>query len=169
MIYFVLLRPVSRELNLLATFLRIIAIALEAVITLNLVNALFPLGTPASLKAFSPEQLHALVGLALKSHSYGFGLALLFFGACFLVHGQLIFRSGFLPRAIGIMIQIGGACYLTNSFALLLAPAFQNQIFPLILLPSFVGELSLSLWLLVKGVNVEQWRHANADARSLRP
>ena len=67
------------------------------------------------------------------------------------------------------MIQIGGACYLTNSFALLLAPAFQNQIFPLILLPSFVGELSLSLWLLVKGVNVEQWRHANADARSLRP
>lgn len=54
-------------------------------------------------------------------------------------------------------MQIAGLCYLTNSFALLLAPDFANRIFPAILLPAFIGELSLCLWLLVKGVDVPKW------------
>jgi hypothetical protein len=101
MIYFVLLRPVNEQLNLLATFLRLVAITIEAVAALNLVAALFPLGTAESLKAFTPEQLYALTRLAIVSHSHGYGLALLFFGFCFLFHGYLIFRSGFLPKARG--------------------------------------------------------------------
>jgi hypothetical protein len=157
-IYFVLLNPVSRELNLLATFLRVVGIAIEAVVTLNLIAALLPVGNATSLKAFTPGQLYALVSLALKSHSYGYGLALFFFGACFLFHGYLIFRSGFLPRVLGILIQIAGVCYLTNTFALFLAPSFADRIFPAILLPAFVGELSLCLWLLVKGVDVQRWK-----------
>jgi hypothetical protein len=158
MIYFVLLRPVNEQLNLLATFLRLVAITIEAVAALNLVAALFPLGTAESLKAFTPEQLYALTRLAIVSHSHGYGLALLFFGFCFLFHGYLIFRSGFLPKALGVLIQVAGLCYMTNSFALFLAPAFANRIFPAILLPSFVGELSVCLWLLVKGVNVDKWK-----------
>jgi Domain of unknown function (DUF4386) len=158
MIYFVLLNPVSRELNLLATFLRMVGIAIEGVATLNLVAALFPLGNAAYLKAFNSEQLYALMSLAIKSHGHGYGLALLFFGSCFLIHGHLIFRSGFLPKVLGILIQLAGLCYVTNSFALFLAPAFENRIFPVILLPAFIGEMSLCLWLLVKGVNVERWK-----------
>jgi hypothetical protein len=167
MIYFVLLRPVSRELNLLATFLRLVAIAVQAIAVLNLASALFPLGNAAYLKAFTPEQLHALASLAIRSHGYGFGLALLLFGSCFLVHGYLIFRSGFLPKTLGILIQVAGLSYLTNSFALFLAPAFAARIFPAILVPAFVGEASLCLWLLVKGVDVEKWKQASArSARS---
>jgi hypothetical protein len=157
MIYYVLLRPVSRELNLLATFLRLIGIAVEAVATLNLVAALFPLGNAPYLKAFSPEQLYAMASLAIKSHGHGYSLALLFFGACFLFHGYLIFSSGFLPKVLGILIQIAGLCYLTNSFAVFLTPTLANRLFPAILLPAFIGELSLCLWLLVKGVNVQKW------------
>jgi hypothetical protein len=157
MIYFVLLKPVSREINLLATFFRLIGIAVEAVTTLNLVAVLFPLGNSPSLKAFSPEQRYALATLALKSHSHGYSLALLFFGTCFLFHGYLIFSSGFLPKALGVLIQIAGLCYLTNSFALFLTPDLANRIFPAILLPAFVGEVSLCFWLLVKGVNVQRW------------
>ena len=164
MIYFVLLRPVSRELNLLATFLRLIAIAVQAVAMLNLVLALFPLGDAAYLKAFTPEQLDALARLAIRAQGHGYALALLFFGCCFLAHGRLIFRSGFLPKVLGILIQIAGVCYLTNSLALFLAPAFADRIFPGILVPCFVAELSLCIWLLVKGVDVEKWREANAQA-----
>lgn len=163
MIYFFLLRPVSKELNLLATFLRLVAIAVQAVAVLNLVAALFPLGNAAYLKAFTPEQLYALARLAIRSHGYGYGLALLFFGCCFLVHGRLIFRSGFLPKVLGILIQVAGVCYLSNSFALFLAPTFADRIFPAILVPAFVGEASLCLWLLVKGVNVPKWK-AKANA-----
>ncbi len=54
-------------------------------------------------------------------------------------------------------MQITGVCYLTNSFALVLAPAVANRLFPAILVPAFIGEVSLCLWLLVKGVNVEKW------------
>jgi Domain of unknown function (DUF4386) len=159
-IYFVLLRPVSRELNLLATFLRMASLTIQAVATLNLAAALFPLGTAASLKAFSPEQLDTLASLAIRLHGYGYALALLVLGFCFLAHGYLILRSHFLPGLLGILIQIAGVCYLTNSFALFLAPAFASRIFPAILLPAFVGEASLCLWLLVKGVNVQKWREA---------
>jgi hypothetical protein len=162
MIYFVLLKPVSRELNLLATFLRLVAIAIQLAATLALLAALFPLGSAAALKAFTPQQLYAFAGLALTVHSHGFGLALLLFGACFLFHGYLIFHSGFLPKVIGILIQIAGLCYMTNSFALFLAPKLESVIFPVILLPAFIGEASLCLWLLVKGVDAEKWRQSNA-------
>jgi hypothetical protein len=157
MIYFVLLRPVSKELNLLATFFRLVSIVVQAVAVMNLVTALFPLVNAASLKAFTPEQLYALASLATKSHSYGFSVSLLFLGCTFLIHGYLIFKSGYLPRVLGILIQIAGLCYLTNSFALILYPAIASQVFLAILIPVFVAELSLCLWLLVKGVNIQKW------------
>lgn len=158
MIYFVLLRPVSKELNLLATFFRLVSIVIEAVAALGLVAALFPLVNAASLKAFTPEQLSALASLATKLHSYGFSVSLLFLGCTFLIHGYLIFKSGYLPRVLGILIEVAGVGYLTNSFALILYPAVANQVFLAIIVPVFVAELSLSLWLLVKGVNVQKWR-----------
>jgi hypothetical protein len=157
-IYFFLLKPVSKELNLLATFFRLVSIVVQAVAILNLVTALFPLVNAASLKAFTPEQLYALASLATKSHSYGFSVSLLFLGCTFLIHGYLIFRSGYLPKVLGVLIQVAGLCYLTNSFALLLYPAVANQVFLAILVPVFVAELSLCLWLLVKGVNALKWR-----------
>ena len=157
LIFFILLRPVSRDLAYLAVFFNLVSIAVEAVAAMNLVTALFPLGNAGYLKAFAPEQLYAMASLSVKAHSYGFGVALIFFGFVCLIVGYLIFKSGYLPKTIGVLMQIAGWCYLIDSFALLLAPAFANRIFPAILLPSFVGEASLCLWLLVKGVNLEKW------------
>jgi hypothetical protein len=163
LILFVLLRPVSRELALLAAFFNLVAIGIEAATTLYLLEALFPLGNAGHLKAFAPEQLYSMASLSLKSHGYGFGVSLIFFGCFCLVIGCLIFRSGYLPKALGVLMQIAGLSYLTNSFALVLAPSFANRLFPGILLPAFVGEASLCLWLLVKGVNVPKWKEkANA-------
>jgi Domain of unknown function (DUF4386) len=158
LIFFVLLRPVSRDLALLAAFFNLVSIALEAANELRLLEALFPLGNAEYLRAFEPEQLHALASLSLKSHGYGFGASLIFFGCVCLVLGYLIFRSGYLPKALGVLMQIAGLSYLTNSFALLLVPNFADRIFPAILVPAFIGEASLCLWLIVKGVNVEKWK-----------
>ena len=161
LILFALLRPVHRDLALLTVFFNLVTIAVEAVAAMNLVAALFPLGNAGYLRAFEPEQLHAMASLAVKSHSYGFGVALIFFGCECLVLGYLIFRSGYLPKFLGVLMQIAGLCYLTNSFALILSPSLADWLFPAILLPAFVGEASLCLWLLVKGVNVsKQGRHA---------
>jgi hypothetical protein len=165
MIFFVLLKPVSRELALLAAFFNLVAIAVEAATTMYLIQALFPLGNAGYLKAFAPEQLYAMASLTLKSHGYGFGVSLIFFGYFCVVIGYLIFKSGYLPRAIGVLMQIAGLCYLTNSFALILAPAFADRLFPVILLPAFVGEASLCLWLLVKGVDVAKWEEKAGTGR----
>ena len=156
-ILFVLLRPVSRELTLLALFFNLVSIGLEAATAMYLVVALFPLGNAAYLKAFSPEQLYAMATLSLKSHGYGFGVSLLFFGCFCLVIGRVIYKSGFLPKALGALMQIAGLCYLTDSFSLILSPPVANRLFPAVLIPAFVGEMSLCLWLLLRGVDVHRW------------
>ena len=169
LIFFVLLRPVNRDLALLAVFFNLVSLAVEAAVQLYLLGALFPLGKAEYLRAFEPEQLYALASLSVKSHGYGFGVALIFFGCVCLIDGYLIFRSGYFPKTIGVLMAIAGLSYLTNSFALILAPTFANRIFPAILVPAFVGEASLCLWLLVKGVNVPKWKEqASATGASIR-
>lgn len=158
MIFFVLLRPVSRDLALLTVFFNLVTVSVEAVAALNLIAALFPLGSAGYLAAFRPEQLYAMASMSVRSHGHGFGVALIFFGCECLILGYLIFRSGYLPKTVGVLMQVAGACYLVNSFALLLAPGIAGRLFPVILIPAFVGEASLCLWLLVRGVNAEKWR-----------
>ncbi len=152
---------------MLAAFFNLVSIALEAGSKLHLLAALFPLGKADCLKAFEPEQLHALAYLSIKSHEYGFGVSLIFFGFFCLVLGYLVFRSGFLPKVLGVLMQIAGVSYLTNCFALILAPTFADRIFPAALVPAFTGEASLCLWLIAKGVNVAKWR-LQASAKPVR-
>ncbi len=95
--------------------------------------------------------------MSVRAHGNGFSVALLFFAFVCVVLGILIFKSGFLPRALGVLMMIAGACYATQSFALILMPALADRLFPAILIPSFIGELSLCLWMLIKGVNEERW------------
>jgi hypothetical protein len=115
------------------------------------------LGDPNYRQAFDPNQLNALSYLPLKLHDYGFGVGLIFFGFECLIIGYLIFKSGYLPKTIGVMMQIAGLCYLTNSFALLLAPTFASTLFPAIIVPALIAEASFCLWLIVMGVDVQKW------------
>jgi Domain of unknown function (DUF4386) len=157
LLLFVLLRPVSRDLALLATFFGLTAIAVEASFALRLVEALFPVSDATYLAAFSAEQLQAVAQLLMRSHGNGFGIALLIFVPAFLLRGYLVYRSGYFPRAIGVLYQIAGLAYLTNSLVLILAPQFAGRVFMIVAAPGFIGEASFCLWLLVKGLNVTKW------------
>jgi hypothetical protein len=162
---YILLRPVSRNLALLVLLLNLIQTAVLVANKLILLVPLFLLTEPLYAKAFDPAQLQAWSHLAIDLHGYGFGVGLIFFGFVLLFEGYLVRKSGFLPRTIGVLLQLAGACYLINSVALLLAPDLASQLFPAILLPCFVAELSFALWLLVKGVNVPVWmRRASGEA-----
>jgi hypothetical protein len=156
-ILYLLLRPVSNSLSLFAAFLNLVSIGVEAVASVGLFAGLFPLGSASYLKAFEPNQLQALAYLSLKSYDYSFATSLVFFGCSLFVYGYLIFRSGYFPKTIGVLLIVASLSYLINSFSLYLAPTFANAIFPILVL-AFIGELSLCLWLIVKGVNLEQWQ-----------
>jgi hypothetical protein len=163
-VLYLLLKPVSKSLALLATLINLVQTAVLAANKLNLLVPLFLLENSGYLKEFSSAQLDALSYLAIKAHGFGFGIGLIFFGVACLVRGYLIFRSGYLPKALGVLTLLAGLSYLTNSFALLLAPSFAASIFPAILMPAFIGELALCLWLIVKGVNLERWKQAHASS-----
>lgn len=157
LVFYVLLRPVNKNLALLVVLFNLIQTAVMVAYKLNVVQTLFLLGTADYLKAFTPQQLHALAYISIRSDGYGFGIGLIFFGFECLVLGYLIFTSGYLPKIIGVLMQIAGLCYLINSMALLLAPPFADMISPAILLPCLIGELTLCLWLIVKGVDITKW------------
>jgi hypothetical protein len=154
---YVLLRPVSKTLALLATFLNLIQTAVLVANKLNLLAPILLVGDASGPGAFSPEQLHALSYLAIQAHGYGFGFGLIFFGFACLFRGYLVFKSGYFPKVLGLLLALAGLSYLVNSFALLLAPSLASALFPAILLPAFIGELAFALWLTFKGVNVERW------------
>jgi hypothetical protein len=157
LILYTLLRRVSRDLALAAVLFNLVSIAIEGVAAVSLAATLFPLANAPYLSAFAPEQMNAMAMLSVRSHTVGFGIALIFFGVECVILGYLIYRSGYMPRSIGVLMAIAGICYVINSFALLLSPPLANRLFPAILIPSLIAELSLALWLLMKGVNAEKW------------
>ncbi|OWP62639.1 hypothetical protein CDA63_13450 [Hymenobacter amundsenii] len=169
-IEYLLLRPVSKSLAVLAVLLNTVSLAVEAMSKVFLLLVMPTLENAEYGQALGFQGQAVLADLALKSHSVSFNIALIFFGATCLVNGYLIFRSGFLPRLLGILLQVAGGCYLVGCFAALFAPALANHLLPGILLPCLIGESALCLWLLVKGVNSTQWQavlYRNQQARSL--
>lgn len=157
-VLYVLTRPVHKELALTALLFNVIAIAVESAYVMQLVEALFPLGSNAYLAAFTPGQLHAMTALAMKAHVFGFGIALLLFGPFFFITGYLIFTSGYIPKPIGVLYQLAGLGYMFNGFALVLAPQFAGRAFMIMAVPVFLGEMSFAMWLLLKGVGIDRWR-----------
>jgi hypothetical protein len=160
---YLLLKPVNKNLALMAVLFNLIQTAVLVVNKLNLLLPLFLLGNAEYLKTLEPQQLQALAYLPLRLHDYGFGIGLLFFACVCLVQGYLIFKSGFLPKLIGVLMSFAGLSYLTNSTTLLLAPAYAETVVAVLAL-ALLGELSLSLWLIVKGVNVEQWKKRTLES-----
>jgi Domain of unknown function (DUF4386) len=160
-VLYVLLRPVNGTLALVALLFNVMDTSIESLnATLCNFGALFFSNGGGALNAFTQQQLAALAALALRLHEYGFGAGLLFFGFVLILNGYLIARSTYFPRWLGILAAIGGACYVLNSYSLFISPKLEDAIFPFILLPSLVAELSISLWLIFKGVNAERWSAA---------
>jgi hypothetical protein len=157
LILYVLTKPVNKNLALLALFFNMLATATGAAYSLQLIQALFPLGDTAYLNAFTQDQLCALTSIYVRSQSLGFGITLFLFAPFFFVTGYLIFKSGYLPKFLGLLYIIPGLSYSISSLLLILVPAFGAKYYFIIAGPALIGELSLSLWLLIRGVNLEKW------------
>ena len=162
LIFYALLRPVRQDLALLAAFFGLISTALFAVAELFYFAGPVILEGAHSLKGFSPDQRDGLVMLSLKLYGYGGGIFMVFYGLACLLRGYLIFRSGFLPRVLGVLLALAGLGFVTRNFLLVLAPAYASDFF---LLPMFLAGLALAGWLLVKGVDVATWEAKAAASK----
>lgn len=161
LIFYALLKPVSKELSLLAAFFGLMATALFAFAELfYLAPVSFMRVGP--LNAFSTDQINALVWLSLRFYQFAGMVFTAYYGIGWIVRGYLMFRSGYLPKLLGVLMGIGGAGFVARNFLLVLAPAYAS---PLLLMLLFPGGLLLMAWLLAKGVDMPQW-NARVNAQT---
>lgn len=166
--WYLLLRPVHGRIALLAAMFGVVSLAVESLCALYLHAALSALTSAVYFPAAALAQLQLQAYLNIVAHANAFGVALVFFGVQCMLVGYLIRRAAYLPSALGVGMQIVGACYVFNSFARILDPALAAALFPWILLPCLVGEGALCLWLLVKGIDHARWPHAAGASRLAR-
>lgn len=154
---YVLFRAVSRPLSLAAALARFAQAVLQAVNLFTAVPALLLLGGVGYMTVFEPDQLNALVLLFLDANAFVIIIWGVLFGFHLLLLGYLVYRSHFMPSILGILLIIGGIGYLAQSYGHLLVPQYDELLSTVVIVLSIPGELAFTVWLLWKGVNVEQW------------
>ena len=148
-IFYVLLRPVQKNVALLAAFFGLLSTATFATCELFYVAPLRILGGSDFLKTFSPDQLNTLALLSLKIFGYGGMVFTAFYGVAWMIRGYLMFRSGYLPKFLGVLMGLGGLGFFVRNFLLVLAPDHAPGVLLFLMAP---GGLVLTVWLLVMGV-----------------
>ena len=152
---YVLLKSVNRELALLFLLLNLAGVAVYSINLLNQFAALLLLSGADYLKVFQADQLQASAMFFLYLYKNGYWIAQIFFGAWLFPLGYLVFKSGFLPRILGIVIMIHCVGWLMTFMQFLLFPGLGIIIYltyPL----GFISEFGLTLWLLIMGAKEQK-------------
>jgi len=152
LILYKLLKPVNKNHALLMVILLLVGAPIAMLNELNRFAALLLSSGADYLTAFTADQLPAQVMLFLDLHEYGVFIATIFWGLWLFPFGYLVFKSGYIPRIFGVLLIIAGLGYLIDFVAFFLFPNFPP-------IGQFMtwAEVFWPFWLLIKGVNVEQW------------
>ncbi|SHJ34769.1 protein of unknown function [Hymenobacter daecheongensis DSM 21074] len=149
---YILLKPVSKSLAQLTAGFRLVYTVLALVALNNMVTALRLFTTPEYTTLFSPAQVQALAMVylrAFKNHWY-FDLSL--FGIHLVLAGYMVFKSGYIPRLLGVALVVTGLGYLLTSLRPYVAPDLNVDFAAF----TFYGELLFMGWLLIRGGRIPQ-------------
>lgn len=163
-ISFILFRRVNAVVAGIAMGCGLVGTAIEG---LAMLHAYVPLQVAVeggALDALGADKLQALAYLSLQLQNMGLLISFAFYGLDEMLAGFVIFRSGFLPRVLGILLGLAGLSYFTDGFTSFLAPSLNQRLMPYLLFPCLPGEGLYALWLAIRGVNVAKWR-ALADEK----
>ena len=162
-LFYDLLKPVSRTVARVSLFLNISGIVIKTMSRLFYIVPILILSDSAYMSVFTTEQSQAMALLSLRINSEGPVIGLVFFGFAGLLEAYLILRSTFLPQFLGVVGIIANA-----GWVLFLYPPLAYRLFPFIAGVGLLGGLLQIFWLLAFGVNEERWREqAEASARSI--
>jgi hypothetical protein len=154
------LRPAHKTMPLLMVVFFLVSVPITMLNEVNHVAPLLLLNNADYLTVFTADQLQALVPLFLDLHEYGVNIASIFWGLWLFPMGYAVFKSGYLPKILGILLMIGCVGYLADFVLFTLFPTVNLTVAQF----TFIGELLLPLWLLIKGVNVERWEERALEA-----
>jgi hypothetical protein len=150
---YVILRPVNRDLALLFLALNAVGVAIQGAAFLSLVSALLQTDVVSHMQAYSAAQLEGLAYLSIGVYKAGWVTAQLFFGTWLFPLGYLVYKSGLLPRWLGVLLVLDGIAVMIWFLQALLLPDYPAVRYPGLVV-SFIAEVGLALWLLFKGVKV---------------
>ena len=153
-----LLKPVNKPIALLMVMFLLVGASIATLNKLNQFAALQLLSGADFLKVFTADQLQAFALLFLRLHNRGGTIAAIFWGLWLFPMGYLVFKSGFFPRILGVLLMIACFGYVIDSLATFLGYNINLGLF------AALGEIAFIFWLLIKGVNVEQWKQHAATA-----
>lgn len=151
-LFYELFKPVNSSISLTASLFRIVACAIAAVGYLFQLAPFQVMSGASYLSAIKPEELSAFAGVFYTFSAQASHISIVFFGFHFVLLGYLILRSAFLPRILGVFVALAGLGGLTY-----LVPPLAAHLFPFFVAAGLLGEVSLSLWLLIKGVDAQRW------------
>lgn len=157
--FYDLLKPVNRSLARITAIIGITGAGIKAFARLFYYTPLLLLSGAPYLSTIEPTQLATLSLVFIRINTQGAAIALIFFGVETLFRGWLIYRSGFLPRFLGVLSMVGGVGWLTY-----LWPPLGSQVFMGVALFAIVGVAATAGWLLVRGVDDAKWRERAALA-----
>jgi hypothetical protein len=150
---YALLKHVHRDMARAMVILVAIAVAIGSLNTVFEFEGLQVATGSVNMVSLGSAGVNALVMLLLDSQHYGLLIAQIFFGLWLLPLGYLAYNSaGWFPRWLGVLLIVGGVCYLIDTFALFLFPDFGQKIAAFIVIPSAIAEISMVIYLLVVGV-----------------
>ena len=149
---YVLLKPVGKNLALLGVFWRFANACIGSFLALNSFTALQLAANTGYLTAINLKQSQALMMLFIDPQTGAGSIELIFFSLGMGVHGYLLFKSKYIPRILSSLYLFAAILLLLSSFALIIFPKIDAVISPAYILPDFVAELLLGLWLSIKGV-----------------
>jgi len=155
-----LLKPVNKDMAALMVIFLLLGVPIAMLNELIQFGVLALVHHAGALQGFSSGQIQALVPMLIDLHQAGINIAGVFWGLWLFPMGYLVFKSGFLPKILGILLIIGCLGYLVDSFSGFLIPGFNVNV----AMFTFWGEVLLPLWLLIKGVNIERWEKCMAEA-----
>ena len=154
LLFYALLKPVDRYMSLLAAFFGLLGTATFAGAELFYYAPTLLLGGGEYLKAFSPDQVNALALLSLRVYALGAAIFTVFYGAAWVLRGWLMFRSGYFPKFLGVLMTVAGLAFVARNAAVVLAPQYPSGWLAALMLP---GLLVLTVWLLAKGVDEKKF------------
>jgi hypothetical protein len=167
-IFYELFKVVNRRLALLDVLFGLVATAIEAASLLNQFTPVVLLGGGNYANALPPAQLHALAYLPGDLSNVSYSVYGVFYGFGFICDAYLVYKSTFLPRAIGVLLAIDALNYLGVGFTTMLAPGVAAHLGAWTGLPTIIAEGSLCLWLLVVGVDAGRWKERASAAIRMR-
>ena len=155
LVFYVLLKTVNKNIALLMLLLNLVGVPMLGINMLPQFATLLLMSGAGYLTVFPADQLHALGMLFFNLHEYGYSMAAISWGFYLLPLGYLVFKSGYFPKILGVLLMLAGFFDFIQFIQVFLFPDYEVITYPGLAV-AMIAEFSFAFWLLIKGANAQQ-------------